>query len=841
MPSKSKEGAQKLLAKYRAKRNFEVTAEPSGSESAAASSANLSFCIQKHAATRLHYDFRLELDGVLKSWAVAKGPSLVPSEKRLAVEVEDHPLAYGGFEGIIPAGQYGGGTVMLWDRGTWTPLEEPHAALKKGAMKFELHGEKLSGRWALVRMPPRPKDRSPNWLLIKEKDAVARLKGPSLPENDDVSVLSGRTMDQIAGDGDRVWQSAKSELRNTPPQKPEPKRKKTIEVPAFIEPELAMPAEAPPSGREWLHEMKFDGYRLLACIANGKLTLFTRRGLDWTGRFPEIRDALGGLAQDALIDGEAVVLNGDNTSDFSALQARLAGANQADLIYIAFDLLSFDGEDLRTQPLLARKQRLRSILEPLKKRGHLVYSDHVEGSGPAFFAEACKAGLEGIICKRADSQYRSGRVGDWLKVKCGRRQEFVIGGFVPPSTGHKGIGSLSVGYYQDGKLTYAGRVGTGFSGAISRQLRERLEELVRKTSPFAGRLPREATKDAIWVKPELVAEVAYTAFTADGNIRHGSFKGLREDKPPEEVVLEQPVAPAPKGSSGKQRSEAEVQGVRITHPDRVVDEETGLTKIALAEYYADIARWILPHLKDRPLSFVRCPEGVGAQCFYQRHIAAGMPSDVHPIHLTEKGKKENYLSIDTLKGLLALVQFGAMELHPWGAPTADTDHPDRLIFDLDPDAAVPWARVVETAFKVRDRLKKRKLTSFVKTTGGKGLHVVAPLDGSQTWEIVKRFAHDFAQAFADENPDQFIAVMSKKDRKGKIFIDYLRNERSATAVSPYSTRARAGAPVATPLSWSELSPSIDPHAFTVQAVSRRLKALKKDPWDLFFKLKQKPT
>jgi bifunctional non-homologous end joining protein LigD len=536
-----------------------------------------------------------------------------------------------------------------------------------------------------------------------------------------------------------------------------------------------------------------------------------------------------------------VVLNGDHTSDFSALQARLAGANQADLIYIAFDLLFFDGEDLRTQPLIARKQRLQSILEPLKKRGHIVYSDHVEGSGPAFFAEACKAGLEGIISKRADSQYRSGRVGEWLKVKCGRRQEFVIGGFVPPSTGQTGIGSLSVGYYRDGKLTYAGRVGTGFNGVISRQLRERLDELVRKTSPFAGRLPREATKDAVWVKPELVAEIAFTAFTADGNIRHGSFKGLREDKPSEEVVLEQPVAPASKGSSGKQRSEAEVQGVRISHPDRVVDEETGLTKLALAEYYADIAPWILPHLKDRPLSFVRCPEGVGAQCFYQRHIAAGMPSDVHPIRLTEKGKEESYLSINTLKGLLALVQFGALEFHPWGAPNADTDHPDRLIFDLDPDPAVPWARVVETAFEVRDRLKKRKLKSFVKTTGGKGLHIVGPLDGRQTWEVVKRFARDFAQAFADEKPDQFIAVMSKKDRKGKIFIDYLRNERSATAVSAYSTRARAGAPVATPLSWSELSSSIDPHSFTVQAVSQRLKASKKDPWDGFFKLKQKPT
>ncbi len=834
MPSESKKGAQELLTKYRAKRDFVITKEPSGSEDTAEKADQLSFCIQKHDATHLHYDFRLELDGVLKSWAVAKGPSFVPRERRLAVEVEDHPLAYGGFEGIIPKGQYGGGTVMLWDRGTWTPLEEPHAAFKKGAIKFELHGQKLTGHWTLVRMPPRPKDRNPNWLLIKEKDAIARLDGPSLPENDDESVLSGRTLEQIEADANKVWQSGKPEERAQAKEVGRKSKSKTA-VLDFIEPELATPAETPPIGPEWLHEMKLDGYRLLVRVADGKPTLFTRRGLDWTKRFPEIREALTAMAQDAVIDGEVVVLKPDGTSDFSALQARLAGDGNAEMFFMAFDLLFFDGEDLRAKPLTVRKQRLRSILEPFQKRGRILYTDHVEGAGAVFLNEGCKAGLEGIISKRASSPYKSGRSGDWLKIKCGRGQEFVIGGFVPPSTGRGGIGSLSVGYYQDDKLVYVGRVGTGFSEAISRDLRRRLNELVNKTSPFAGRLPREAMRGVTWVKAELVAEIAYTGFTSEGSIRHGSFKGLREDKLAKDVVLEQPAAAATvPAAPAKQRAEAEVQGVRISHPDRVVDEESGLTKGGLADYYAAVADWILPHLKDRPLSFVRCPEGAGSACFYQRHLPAGIPSDVQPVHLTVKGEEETFLSINDLRGLLALVQFGALELHPWGAPNDHIDHPDRLTFDLDPDEEVSWATVVETAFVVRDRLKKQKLSSFVKTTGGKGLHVVAPLDGGQDWETVKGFAHRFAAHFAEEQPDHFVAVMSKKARKGKIFIDYLRNERSATAVSPYSTRARAGIPVATPLSWTELSSEVDPRGFTATAVMERLKKVKKDPWAGFF-------
>jgi bifunctional non-homologous end joining protein LigD len=835
------------LSKYRSMRKFDVTPEPSGSETVTRPENQLSFCIQKHDATHLHYDFRLELDGVLKSWAVAKGPSFMPSERRLAVEVEDHPLAYGAFEGIIPKGQYGGGTVMLWDRGTWTPLEEPHAALKKGAIKFELHGEKLTGHWTLVRMPPREKDRHPNWLLIKEKDEVAKPEGPSLPENDDESVLSRRTMQQIADAPEHVWESNKSARQNveagavskpSPPAKtgrPLPKGEVKSSPLEFISPELATLAEVPPSGNEWLHEIKFDGYRLIAAVEDGKATLYTRKGLDWSKRFPEIRDALARLPGRLMLDGEVVVLKPDGTSDFSALQARLAGESNQDFTFFVFDLLHRDGADLRSEPLAKRKEMLSAILAPMKSQ-RVVYCDHVQGSGSTFLKHGCAAGLEGIVSKKADAPYRSGRIGDWLKIKCAHRQEFVIGGYVPPTTGMKGIGSLSVGHFQDGKLAYAGRIGTGYTEAVSRDLRKRLDAISAKQQPFAGKLPREATRDVVWVKPELVAEISFTGFTDDGMVRHGAFKGLREDKAAPEVTLEITASkPVSAAKPVKSRDEIEIGGVRLTHPDKIVDVESGLTKERLAQYYIDISEWILPHVVDRPLSIVRCPDGSGHPCFYQRHIATGSPTGIHTV---ETGKEETFLSISDLKGLVSLVQVGALELHPWGAPNAHVDKADHIIFDLDPDPSVNWSTVVETAFEFRDRLKKLGLESFVKTTGGKGLHVTVPLDGSREWNVVKKFAHDFAQSFADQDPAHFIAIMSKAARKGKIFIDYLRNDRTATAVCPYSTRARAGAPVATPLSWKELESSIDPHAFTVEAVQKRLAGLKADPWKGYFTVKQ---
>ena len=690
MPTKK---PAELLEKYQAKRDFSKTAEPSGHE-APQTGAALTFCIQKHAASHLHYDFRLELDGVLKSWAVAKGPSFNPQEKRLAVEVEDHPLSYGGFEGIIPQGQYGGGTVMLWDRGTWEPLGDPHQGLEKGDLKFLLHGDKLQGKWVLVRMHPRPGDRHANWLLIKEKDEFIKPEGPSLPDNDDESVSSGRTMAQIAAQHDATWQSNrapddqpaafKSHPKNTsPPQggegnvalgersaaisgvgEGESLRLSAVSTPArtptddpltlaalsaeapssasplphmggerkvrFVEPELATLANEAPTGKEWLHEIKFDGYRLLAQITDIKPILYTRKGLDWTHKFPEIAASLQGLPAGTLLDGELVVLRPDGVSDFSLLQAHISDDVRQTLSYFAFDLLYAEGEDLREKPLLDRKKKLQALLAVAKPPLH--YTDHVAGGGPAFFKQGCAAGLEGIICKPAAAPYRSGRVGDWLKVKCGQRQEFIICGFVPAENDGKAVGSLSMGFMDHGVLTYAGRVGTGFTHKSARELATRLLAIKTPKQPFPTRLARPITKDVIWVKPELVAEIAFANFTADKIIRHASFKGLREDKPAVEVVPEVPVeikaakpAPAKPALRTHSSAEMEVAGIRLTHPDKVLDDESHLTKLQLAEYYVNIADWVLPHIVGRPLSVVRCPDGSGKACFFQRHMALGLP------------------------------------------------------------------------------------------------------------------------------------------------------------------------------------------------------------------------
>ena len=853
-----KPSPKELLQKYQAKRDFTITAEPSGHESPQSGSA-LSFCIQKHAASHLHYDFRLELDGVLKSWAVAKGPSFNQHEKRLAVEVEDHPLAYGGFEGIIPQGQYGGGTVMLWDRGTWSPLGDPHADLAKGEMKFELQGEKLHGKWVLIRMHSRPGDRHNNWLLIKEKDEFVRPDGPSLDSaTDDQSVSTGRSMTQIASQHERTWNSNRApddqpeaKLAKKPVGKqpfparlaaerkakaPSAKAKSRSDI-GFVEPELATLASEAPTGNDWLHEIKFDGYRVLAHITEDGPTLYTRKGLDWTKRFTGVAASLSSLPPGTLLDGEVVVLRPDGVSDFSLLQAHLTGESDQQLSYFVFDLLYAENEDLRDQSLSQRKERLLALLS--KARPPLYYTDHVTGGGPAFFKQGCAAGLEGIISKPAATPYRSGRAGDWLKVKCGQRQEFVIGGFVPAENDAKSVGSLSVGFYENGALVYAGRVGTGYTHKLARELATRLRALQTDKPAFAGRLPTAVRRGVVWVKPELVAEIAFANFTADKIIRHASFKGLREDKPVQEVVPEIPVAapktvkaaPSRKTTSG----ETEVAGIRLTHPDKILDDESGLTKIALANYYVEIADWVLPHIVGRPLSVVRCPDGSGKACFFQRHMAPGLP---HSVHEVQTAPGETYLAIDDLPGLIGLVQFGSLELHPWGAKANKAEFPDRLIIDLDPDTAVPWAETVKAAFQCRDTLAELKLKSFVKTTGGKGLHLVVPLDGKQGWPVVKEFAHGFARLLSGQQPDKFLAEMSKAKRAGKIYIDYLRNERSATAVAPYSTRVRPGAPVSVPLAWEELNADIDPKRFTIETVAQRLRNLKQDPWAAIANVKQ---
>jgi bifunctional non-homologous end joining protein LigD len=831
------------LAEYRRRRDFAATPEPAGTPGTAGGN---SFVIQKHAATRLHYDFRLELDGVMKSWAVTKGPSLVPGEKRLAVETEDHPIAYNAFEGVIPKGQYGGGTVMIWDRGQWFPEFDPHKGLAKGHLEFRLEGEKLHGRWHLVRMRRRAREKHDNWLLLKAEDEEARGPGdPDILETAPQSAESGRSMDEIAKAADRVWQSkprngAAKKAAAAPPPKVRGGRKAAM--PDFVPPALASLTAKPPVGKNWLHEIKFDGYRLQARIRGGEVALLTRRGLDWTTRFPAIAQALAALGLDeAMIDGEAVVEDAEGRSSFQALQEDLAGKASQHSVFYVFDLLHLDGKDLTALPLTKRKALLAQVIPPNGDGGTLRLSEHIDGDGAAMLRHACRLGLEGIVSKRADARYASGRGHYWLKAKCAEREEFVIAGYVVSTVSAKMIGSLVLGYFDKAKLVHVGRVGTGFTTATARDLFTRLDALRQAKSPFATRLATEAARGVRWVAPELVAEIEYRGWTGDGMLRHAAFKGLREDKPAEDVTREDRIAmpdpPAEKSAkAATPATPGTVAGVRLTHPDRVLWAEQGLTKEGLAAFYADIADWLLPHVVHRPLSLVRCPSGEQKHCFFQKHAWAGLHPAIRSLPI--EGEDEPVLAVEDIAGVIGLVQAGVLEIHPWGATLDDVERPDRLIFDFDPDAGRGWADVVAGAREVRERLKAAGLESFVKTTGGKGLHVVVPLVPSAPWDEAKEFTQKIASAMAADAPDRYTDKLPKRERVGRIFIDYLRNGRGATAVAAYSTRARPNAPVSTPLAWDELDDVPSAAAFTVANLRARLSHLGRDPWDGFFEVEQ---
>jgi bifunctional non-homologous end joining protein LigD len=821
------------LREYQRKRDFERTPEPRGKVKARKSGAGGRFVIQKHAATRLHYDFRLELDGVLKSWAVPKGPSLDPKERRLAVEVEDHPLEYGSFEGVIPKGEYGGGTVVLWDDGRWKPDGDAHAGLREGKLKFELRGEKLQGHWMLVRIHEKAGESrdggKPNWLLIKENDPEARplAEGDVLEERPE-SVSSGRTLEEVADQRDRVWSSKKKEKKGKKTRKGE-----ALEIPA---PQLATLVTEPPQGEGWFHEMKLDGYRILAHWDGEEARLVTRNGLDWTARFPSVAQALGKLDRPALLDGEVVALTPEGIPSFQALQNVLQADHKlrkaSTLVYYVFDLLYLDEEDWRSKPLRERKEALADLLPD---SAVLKFSDHLEGRGEEFFRSACKMGLEGVISKRAASRYHSGRNRDWLKIKCSRRQEAIVGGFTEPSGTRSDLGALLLGVMENGKLRYAGKVGTGFNAATLRELRGRLDRLERKTSPFDP-APRRAEVGgkAHWVEPKLVAEVRFAEWTEDGRMRQAAFQGLREDKSSREVSREVAAAPPPPKSSSEAPS-----GITLTHPDRVLYPEQGITKLDLARYYEAVAEWILPHVAGRPLTLVRCPEGQAKQCFYQKHPLQQAKPPLHTVPIREDdGGEEPYLYIEDLPGLITVVQLGVLELHPWGSRVKDVEKPDRLIFDLDPDPKIPWAKLVAAAREVHDGLQELGLESWVKTTGGKGLHVCVPLTGDLTWDDLRAFARAFAEVMVQRSPERYLSKASKAARAGKIFVDWLRNGRGATAVAAYSTRAREGATVATPLTWDELGRA-KPAKFTVETIPQRLKKLKSDPWEEFFTVKQR--
>ena len=809
------------LEKYRAKRNFTVSSEPQGGTR---NGAGNRFVVQKHDARRLHYDFRLELDGVLKSWAVTRGPSLVPGEKRLAVAVEDHPLDYGDFEGIIPQGEYGGGTVIVWDRGTWTPDGDPHKGLAKGHLDFSLDGEKLGGRWHLVRMKPKPREKRENWLLIKSDDAVAR--GPEAPdilEERPESVKTGRETEDVAAQPEAVWSSVEPLPAPPPGPKAIPGARKAA-LPEFVEPALASLAPKPPGGARWVHEIKFDGYRLQARIDGCNVRLTTRGGLDWTDKFGDaLRDALAALAvKTALIDGELVVEADNGASDFSAMQADLSEGRTDRFVYYAFDLLHLDGFDLRGLPLAQRKSLLAQVLEGAHDR--IRFSADFTESGDIVLRHACRLSLEGVVSKRGDAPYRSGRGKTWVKSKCTARQECVIGGYVPSTTLAKAIGSLVMGVFENRQLRHVGRVGTGYTATLAKHLFQRLESLIAERSPFAERLTATESRGVIFVRPELVAEVEFRGWTGDGNLRHAAFRGLRDDKPADQVVREIPPGKSPPPPRPQKRT------VPLTHPDRLYWPDAGVTKAGLADYYAEVWPRIAPFVVGRPLALLRAPSGIGGQMFFQKHAWNGANRRIARVPDPKEPRDQPLLAIEDLEGLIALVQSGVLEIHPWGSTLADWEHPDMLVMDLDPGEGVPWSAVTAAALETRDRLERLGLAAFVKTSGGKGLHVVSPLKPKADWIATKAFAKALAETMASENSDAFVATITKSKRRGKILVDYLRNQRGATAVAPYSTRARPGAAVSMPLAWDELSPAVGSAYFTVENAAARLNALDADPW-----------
>ncbi len=823
------------LEQYRAKRNFAATPEPK--PTAPRGEDGHSFVIQKHDARRLHYDFRLELDGVLKSWAVTRGPSLIAGEKRLAVEVEDHPLEYGSFEGTIPKGEYGGGAVLIWDRGTWTPIGDPHKGLGKGHLEFELSGDKLRGRWHLVRMRGKPKEKHENWLLIKGDDEFARAGDePDILEEQPDFAASGRKIAEVAKEAPG-WSSKIGKIEKTEKGKQERgaaapalrelstvKGAKEARLPSFVAPMLATLAGDPPSGGRWLHEVKFDGYRLEARIENGRVTLLTRSGLDWTAKFGEtlVRAFASLPLSTALIDGELVVENAAGVSDFSALQAALSDRQVERLIFYAFDLLYLNGYDLQSASLTERKSLLNAIVG--SRSGPIRYSGHFDEDGPLVHRNACRLGLEGIVSKLRDAPYRPGRGKSWSKAKCSARQEFVVAGFVPSTATRSAIGSLVLGVYEGDAFRHVGRVGTGFTAATAAALYRRLEPARVATSPFAEPLSGADARQIRFVRPELVAEVDTRGWTADGLLRQASFKGLRDDKPAREIVRETPAS--------IMSPETEHSSVALTHPDRLYWPDDGVTKQGLADYYAEVWPWMAPYIVGRALALVRCPDGVGGQTFFQKHAWKGIDRSVVLVKdPAEQG--EPLISIRDLDGLTALVQMAALEIHPWGSTTVDWERPDMIVMDLDPGEGVPWATTIEAAREVRDRLSDAGLTSFVKTSGGKGLHVVAPVKPKADWPAVKAWTKAIADSMAADSPQRYVSTITKAKRTGKILIDYLRNQRGMTAVAAYSTRARPGAAVSMPLGWEELVPEIGPAHFTIANAPSRLAALARDPWNGF--------
>ncbi|HEV8389163.1 MAG TPA: DNA ligase D [Dongiaceae bacterium] len=803
------------LSLYRKKRDFAITPEPSGA--APAESGGGRYVIQMHDARRLHFDLRLEMDGVYKSWAVTRGPSLDPKDRRLAVEVEDHPIEYGTFEGTIPQGQYGGGTVMLWDRGRWIPEGDPRKGLKKGHLAFEFQGERLKGGYHLVRMADRDEGKGGkarhNWLLMKQSDRWAKPGHGDDAIKNATSVKTGRTMRRIAEGGGPTWNSKdRSEAgmkKNVAAMEADASGKRG-KLPAFIEPELTTLVDAPPGGTNWVHEVKFDGYRMGARIENGTVKMITRSGLDWTRKFRAIAKELAKTGiESAWLDGEVVVPDENGLSSFSNLQRALSEGDDRQMVFYLFDLPYLNGQDLRDLPLIQRKQILRDTLFARKRGGALAYSDHHEAEGGDFFKAVRNMGLEGVVSKRKDSPYRSGRGRDWVKAKCIDRDEFVVGGYTPSRAG-RGIGSLLVGHHEGKRLVYDGRAGTGFDAKESVALEKKLRGLKRDECPF-HEMDRAYKTRGIWVAPTLVAEIEHRGRSSDGLLRQAAFVGLRGDKPARQVDR----SDRPRG--GAESGEPVVGGIKITHPTRVIDPTTGATKLDLAKYYGRVAETLLLDMADRPVAVVRCPDGITGQTFFQRHPQQTLAGRISTVKDPED--KEQLLCVRNATDLITLVQFGVIEIHPWQTHIGKLDKADRFILDLDPAPDVPFEAVTLAAKLVRKRLEALGLKSIVKTTGGKGLHVIVPLRPAASWKIAKGFAKAIADSLARDEPKIFLATASKAARKGRIYVDYLRNDRGSTAVGAYCARARPGLPVAMPLDWRAVTEDLRPADYNLQTVS----------------------
>ncbi|MEX1216827.1 DNA ligase D [Saccharospirillum sp.] len=826
---------KRSLSTYRRKRDFEHTAEPRGDSSP---SPGQRYVMHKHKASHLHYDLRLEEQGVLRSWALPKGPSLKRGEKRLAVEVEDHPIDYGEFEGTIPKGHYGGGTIMLWDEGSWVVTGKHDA----DRIDFTLDGSKLKGAWTLVRSGTNSGRPANNWLLIKRGT-----NDISAAEAHDRSIHSGRSMAEITSEA-AFDQSALAKTDSAPlsPATIAGARRQTL--PASFAPQLATVAKAAPDGDDWVHEIKFDGYRIIVHVAAGNVRLLSRNGLNWTSRFKAQAQQLGGLsARDAILDGEMIAMGKEGASNFAELQDLISAKNTGSLVLQLFDLMYLDGYDLTKATLLDRKAALRSLLQQsgFAVAGSLIqYSDHVTGHGREFFAHACELGLEGTVAKRADAHYNNRRSKAWLKIKDAKDSEFVVGGFTPPSGSRKGFGALLLGSWDGSALCYRGRVGTGFSAKQLVHLHAVLSKASKQSSPFADAVPDAS--GVTWVTPQVVVDVAFSDQTREGRLRHSTFRGVREDRNPKEVVMASAttqhankVSPTGKASGKRHtptsaRGDDVVEGVRITHPDRVVYPDIGLTKLEVAQFYADIQDWLLPLLANRLLSLVRCPDGSQEKCFFQKHLLASQARHVPRQDFRQSKGAKPYAYVQSIAQVIALVQAGVLEFHPFGSLITDTEHPDLMVFDLDPSPGVQWPDILKVTRELRERLEQLGFNAFLRTTGGKGLHVVVPLRPTTDWDGVKAFAKAVSEQHAADAPSRLTTKLPKAQRHKKIFIDYLRNGRGATAVGCYSTRARPGAPVAVPVRWEDLKPSLRPDQYSVANLRRRLAHLKEDPWGDFY-------